>query len=279
MDPCASDIESQSGPEWKYACWSRASAIGIALSFAPAHETSTQIVTESDGKHGYPSHLQGGVFEIVQKMRSSNRMAENNLYLPKISLFFDALLTSSVGVANSGGPDSTCLLFLIHRHLNEADTTTLPRSVLSLTVDHGLQDSSVAMAERCAKSAAAIGARHITTRITWSVPPFPARPSEGTAFEKIAREARFQLLLQAMNSVDANIIAFGHHADDQVETSLMRLAKGSTELGAGGMRRCRRWGMGMGTGDTSLGWAGVDGLRKWIVRPLLDVSKVSIRPL
>ena len=111
--------------------------------------------------------------------------------------------------------------------------------------------------------------------IPWSKPPFPARPTEGEAFEGIARDARHHVLFQTMTSIGARVLGFGHHADDQVETSLMRLGRQTTELGAGGMRRCRRWGMGFGTSVDSLGWAGYEGMNRWILRPLLDVGKVS----
>ncbi|RDB21082.1 tRNA(Ile)-lysidine synthase [Hypsizygus marmoreus] len=184
-----------------------------------------------------------------------------------------------IGVANSGGPDSTCLLFLIHRHLAEDPQVSkqdLPRSVVSLTVDHDLQESSAAMAEHCAKVARSIGADHLTSKIPWSEAPYPPRPSPGQMFENIARNARYHSLFAAMTHVEVGVIAFGHHADDQVETSLMRLGRGTTELGAGGMRRCRRWGMGMGKDENSLAWAGYEGMKRWIMRPLLDVSKDRI---
>ena len=90
------------------------------------------------------------------------------------------------------------------------------------------------------------------------------------------------MLFRCMNSVPAanggpvNVIALAHHADDQVETALMRFGMGTTELGAAGMRACRRWGMGTADarlGEQALGWAGLGGMNKWIVRPLLDVAK------
>jgi tRNA(Ile)-lysidine synthase len=211
-------------------------------------------------------------------MPPSEWLAENNWYLCCSSCWFStSFLHIILAVANSGGPDSTCLLFLINRHLKQEQSSTQdhPHRVVSLTVDHGLQSSSSAMAEHCTKVATSLGIEHFTSRIRWSDPPFPKRPSEGDMFESTARLARYHLLFQTMRSTGADVLAFGHHADDQVETSLMRLARGTTEVGAGGMRWCRRWGMGMGKGEGSLGWAGHEGMNRWIVRPLLDVIKVG----
>lgn len=153
----------------------------------------------------------------------------------------------------------------------------LPTSVVSLTVDHGLQASSSAMAEHCSKTASFFGAPHLTVPIPWGEAPFPPRPSDTGAFEKIARDARYHVLFDAMTRMGVKTLAFGHHVDDQVETSLMRLARGTSEIGAGGMRPCRRWGMGLGRCvENGLAWAGYEGMKRWIVRPLLDVSKVSV---
>jgi tRNA(Ile)-lysidine synthase len=151
----------------------------------------------------------------------------------------------------------------------------LPSTVMSLTVDHGLQESSSSMAEQCKAVATSMGVKHRTFSVPWSKPPFPENPSSLGSLEEIARNARFRVLFEAMTQIKANIIAFGHHADDQVETSLMRIARGSTELGASGMRPVRRWGMGHGSDETSLGWAGHQGMSRWIIRPLLEFSKVS----
>jgi PP-loop family len=93
----------------------------------------------------------------------------------------------------------------------------------------------------------------------------------------VARTARYRLGLDAMVQEQqrrVHVLATGHHADDQVETVLMRLGSGSTVLGLGGMRPVRRFGMGMGKNESDLGWLGHEGLDRWIVRPLLDVPKV-----
>jgi len=131
------------------------------------------------------------------------------------------------------------------------------------------------MANHSAKFAKSLGLQHITSRIPWSQPPFPPRPVEGQPFESIARVARYNSLFQAMTQKDVNVIAFGHHADDQIETSLIRLSWGSTAAGAGGMRPCRRWGMGIEQGGQGVSY-GYEGMNRWIVRPLLDVSKERI---
>ncbi|KAI6109663.1 hypothetical protein F5141DRAFT_1215155 [Pisolithus sp. B1] len=174
-----------------------------------------------------------------------------------------------VAVANSGGPDSTCLLFLLSR-LNP------PASLVSLHVDHGLQPASADMAHRAAANATSMGVPHHTLHIPWGSPPFACRPVPGTPFENIARQARYHVLFRGMTHSGASILALGHHADDQVETSLMRLARGSTLVGAAGMRRRRKWGMGLGNSTDDLAWVGHPGMSRFIIRPLLDFPKDRI---
>ena len=82
-----------------------------------------------------------------------------------------------------------------------------------------------------------------------------------------------------MKSHNVDTLVMGHHADDQVETMLMRIIRQGGRLqefrpGYAGMKRIRRWGMGSGS-PSDLGWAGIEGMNKWIVRPLLDVTKVG----
>ncbi|KAG2146892.1 PP-loop family-domain-containing protein [Suillus bovinus] len=190
-------------------------------------------------------------------------------------------VNSKIAVGNSGGPDSTCLLFLLQKLLTDLRSKTMarqsiPTSVVSLSVNHNLQEASHSMAARSAANAAAMGIEHLTLDIPWGTPPFSDKPVASQSMEQVAREARYHVIFDGMARTGAHSVAFGHHADDQVETSLMRLARGTTELGAGGMRRCRRWGMGTGDVEGGLGWVGHHGLDRWIIRPLLDVRKDRI---
>jgi len=179
-----------------------------------------------------------------------------------------------LAVANSAGADSTCLLFLLAQLIAHKDRHPSPSSLISLHVDHGLQATSSHMAAQAASNAMSLGVQHYTIQIPWGKSLFPPRPPLGAALENRAREARYHAIFNGMSQAGAPVVAFGHHADDQVETALMRLAKGSTEIGAAGMRRCRRWGMGSGNSEHSLGWVGHRGMDRFIVRPLLDFSKV-----
>lgn len=80
-----------------------------------------------------------------------------------------------------------------------------------------------------------------------------------------------------MRDNHTSVIAMGHHADDQVETLIMRIARSRAAGIPAGMRRCRRWGM--GSSFKNLDWAGSPGMYRWIVRPLLDVPKVNLMHL
>ncbi|KAF9447660.1 hypothetical protein P691DRAFT_671011 [Macrolepiota fuliginosa MF-IS2] len=181
----------------------------------------------------------------------------------------------NIGVANSGGPDSTCLLFLIQRYIEDStpSNTSSPSRLVSITVDHDLQASSAQMAAHCARTAASLHVAHTSSKVQWGKPPFPPRPLPSDPFEGGARAARYHLLWENMQKESLGALALGHHADDQVETALMRLGRQSSELGGRGMLWCRRWGMGV---KNPLEWAGYEGMNKWVIRPLLEVSKDRI---
>lgn len=182
-----------------------------------------------------------------------------------------------LAVAFSGGPDSLCVLFLLRQYFESIGRDS--SSLVSFTINHGLQTASDSMTEQCRKLSEALGIPNVALSIPWSRAPFPPRPREGNAIELTAREARSQLLFDAMNEYGCDTLVLGHHADDQVETLLYRMLHQKvlswhSDMSFAGMRSLRRWGMGLGNSPGCLAWAGLPGMSKWMVRPLLTKSKV-----
>lgn len=134
-------------------------------------------------------------------------------------------------VAVSGGSDSTALLHLAVRWARSrgADAPTISAA----TVDHGLRPGSAVEAHRVAEAARALG---IEARVlTWC----GAKPERG--IQEKAREMRYGLLAQYASETGPGPCAIltAHTRDDQAETVLMRLARGSGPDGLQGMRRVR----------------------------------------
>jgi tRNA(Ile)-lysidine synthase len=127
-------------------------------------------------------------------------------------------------VALSGGPDSLALLVVAAAWAAEDPA----RRVLAATVDHGLRPASAAEATACARMSASLGIGHET--LVWE------GPKPATGVQAAARKARYGLLTEAALRLGATHLATAHHADDQAETVLMRLAAGSGIGGLGGMR-------------------------------------------
>lgn len=116
-----------------------------------------------------------------------------------------------VVVAFSGGPDSTALLHGLHRA-----SGALRVELHAVHVDHGLRDGSRA-------DAAAAEAFCAETQVPLRI--VRVRPRGGS--EDAARDARHQALEGAAGDLGAFTIALGHTADDQVETVLLHLLRGS----------------------------------------------------
>lgn len=138
-------------------------------------------------------------------------------------------------------------------------------------VNHNLQAANAAMQDAAQSAASRVGVDHRTETIPWGTGLFPPRPQSHQPVEDLARQARSARLFVAMQAFNAKCIAYAHHADDQVETSIMRLTKGSQIWGASGMKPVRRWGMNSNLNILPVGAAG---MLHWIIRPLLDVPKV-----
>ena len=131
----------------------------------------------------------------------------------------------TVLVACSGGADSLALAsaaaFEGHK---------LGLRVIGATVDHGLQDGSADQAARVVAQLAAIGVDETATaRVEVR--------TEGIGPEAAARQARYDVLEQLREHTGAALVLLGHTRDDQAETVLLGLARGSGGRSLAGMRR------------------------------------------
>lgn len=142
--------------------------------------------------------------------------------------------TEKLGLAVSGGPDSLALLLLAH--------DVCPGRIAAATVDHGLRPKARAECEFVAGLCADRNIPHQTLR--------PAIPIRGS-IQAEARKVRYALLGGWLENHDIAWLATAHHADDQLETLMMRILRGS---GLDGMSAIRS-------------------RRGHIIRPLLHFSK------
>ncbi|GAA1954254.1 tRNA lysidine(34) synthetase TilS [Nocardioides panacihumi] len=132
----------------------------------------------------------------------------------------------AVLVACSGGPDSLALLAAA---VFEARRPAL--RVIGVTVDHGLQEGSREQALRTVGQMAELGADETFT-VTVTI-----EDSGGLGPEAAARRARYAALDQVADQVGSAVILLGHTRDDQAETVLLGLARGSGGRSLAGMRR------------------------------------------
>lgn len=159
-------------------------------------------------------------------------------------------------LAVSGGSDSVALMVLVSQWLASAKPPGLTVDVA--TVDHGLRAGSAREAAWVAERAKALGFQHAT--LVWG----GVKP--GSALQAKAREARYALLVAHARSVKPadgapTAVVTAHTADDQAETLIMRLGRGSGLDGLAGMAPSRPL-----LPDASV----------QLVRPLLGLSKALL---
>jgi tRNA(Ile)-lysidine synthase len=163
------------------------------------------------------------------------------------SLFADWKTAPALVLAVSGGPDSIALMWLVARWRK-----ALARGphLLAVTIDHGLRREAAREARDVKRLALMLGVAHRTMRWTG------AKPKSGVP--AAARAARYQLLARAARSSGASHVFTAHTRDDQAETLLMRLLRGS---GIGGLAAMARE-------------SGREGV--FIARPFLNISKSQL---
>src|ERR1700681_4371466 len=150
----------------------------------------------------------------------------------------------AIVLAVSGGPDSIALMWLAARWRRALARG--PR-LLAVTVDHGLRAEAAGEARNVKRLARTLDLPHRTMRWTGAKPK--------TGLPAAARSARYRLLAQAARASGATHILTAHTRDDQAETLLMRLLRGSGIAGLAAMARVtEREGV-------------------LLARPFLDVSK------
>lgn len=154
-------------------------------------------------------------------------------------------------VAFSAGPDSVCLAhFLSHLAHKRGFTVALCH------VNHGLRDNAV-IDERFARAFAREQGLEISVRKA-AVKNYAKK--EKLSVEHAARNLRYKLLAETAVKFNCNKIATGHHLDDNAETVLLNLLRGTSPRGLAGIPLRR----------------GLKNSRAELVRPLLCVSRADI---
>lgn len=164
--------------------------------------------------------------------------------------------TVLVGV--SGGPDSMALLYLL---MDIKDEYGIGLKIAHL--NHGFRKEAAEEAEFVRERAASLGLESVIRFI--DVPAIKER--EGLSSQEAARDARYAFFEEAAGEAGANKIVLAHTADDQAETVLMRLLRGSGPVGLSGIPPVRK---------ISSQESGVRGQEPIIIRPLIDCSRKEI---
>lgn len=130
-----------------------------------------------------------------------------------------------IALAVSGGPDSLALLLLAK--------SAFPGRVIVFTVDHGLRPESAGEAAMTAALCTRLGVPHRTLTLT-------RLKGMKANIQAEARAARYEAMVAACKAEGVRLLATAHHADDQAETVLMRLSRGSGLSGLSGIRAARQ---------------------------------------
>ena len=150
-------------------------------------------------------------------------------------------------IALSGGPDSICLLDIMIKLKDEYNLTLYAAHLNHRIRGIDAQEDSLFCQKICKKNNVTFFVKNI------DIPELAVQQSRGV--EEVARDVRYDMFFDIKNKLGINKIAVAHNLDDQAETMLMKMFRGS---GIQGLR-------------------GIDYKRKdGIIRPLLDIYKSQI---
>ncbi len=156
--------------------------------------------------------------------------------------------TSSICVALSGGLDSLLLLHSVARYRR-----LIPRvTIRAIHVHHGLSPHADAWADHCRAECARLG-------IELSLVSVQVGEVQGLGLEAAARQVRYQAFNEQL--AEGDVLLLAHHQNDQAETLLLNLMRGSGVRGLAGMPRQRRLGQGL------------------LFRPLLDWTRSELEEI
>lgn len=130
---------------------------------------------------------------------------------------------STIAIALSGGLDSSVLLHLAHAWAAGRDV-----KLVALHIHHGLSPNADAWQAACEQACAALGVPFEARRIQLA-----SNPKTGT--EEAARKQRYAALGALCAGHGARLLLTAHHQDDQAETVLLQLLRGSGTAGLSGM--------------------------------------------
>ena len=180
-------------------------------------------------------------------MSSTPKSRESTEFLARLSAALERFALRKpvprYAVALSGGKDSMVLLAAMVRLAGAA-------KVAAFHVDHGLNPESSRWAALCASAARALGTEFQSARVTVPV------GSEHGGIEAAAREARYAALRELMR--DGDVLLTAHHSDDQLETVLLRMLRGSGVRGLTGIHELAAFGPG------------------FLARPMLEFTRAEV---
>jgi len=157
---------------------------------------------------------------------------------------FKSANTSRLVIALSGGIDSVVLLHLLHTVRQQ-----LTQTIIAIHINHNLHTESASWSNRCAQLCTQLNIDFKTINVKVNL-------SNGESLEAMAREARYQAFREIISTNDYLLTA--HHINDQTETFLLQLFRGSGVKGLSAMPKILTFGHGK------------------LLRPLLEQSRANI---